>query len=180
MVRRIGPVLAALCLVIMVPAVAWGAELKVGFVNAARVIEDAPQAEEARKSLEKEFAPRDRQLVALQKLVKQQEEKLARDEAVMSDAGRSKLERDIRQKKRELKRSRDELQEDFNIRRNEILAQLQRQAVEAIQTLAKRGKYDLVLSDGVMYAGERVDITGAVLEQMRQDYERQKSKKGGE
>jgi len=177
MVKRLGPVLVVVFLALVLPVTGFCADLKVGFVNAARVIEDAPQAEQARKSLEKEFAPRDRQLIALQKSVKQQEETLSRDAAVMSESGRSKLERDIRQKKREIKRSQEEFREDFNIRRNEILAQLQRRAVEAIQTLAKRERYDLVLSDGVMYAGERVDITNQVLEQMGRDFEREKAKK---
>jgi len=175
MLKRFGPMVIAAFFLGLVPVVGY-CELKVGFVNAARVIEDAPQAEDARQSLEREFAPRDRKLVALQKSVKQQEERLSRDAAVMSEGERSKLERDIRQKRRELKRSRDELQEDFNIRRNDILAQLQRQALEAIQTLARRESYDLILSDGVMYASERIDITNAILDQMRRDFEREKAK----
>ena len=38
------------------------AELKIGVVNAVKILEGAPQAEAARKQLEKEFASRDRAL----------------------------------------------------------------------------------------------------------------------
>ena len=56
--------LAGLCL-IADPALAT--EYKVGFVDVERVLEQAPQKEDAELRLEKEFAPRDRKLVAAQK-----------------------------------------------------------------------------------------------------------------
>ncbi len=174
MVKRLGLVLFAFVAGICVPPVVFAADLKVGFVNAARVIEEAPQAEAARSSLEKEFAPRDRQLVALQKSIKSQEEKFERDAAVMSEAELVDLKRDIKRKKREIQRAQDEFKEDFNIRRNEVLAQLQREAVEAIRALAEKEKYDLILSDGVLFAGKRVDITQAVLGQLRADFKKSK------
>ena len=62
------------------------AELKIGFVDVARVLESAPQAEQAKKRLEKEFSPRDKLLVAQQKKIKDMEEKLKRDSAVLSEA----------------------------------------------------------------------------------------------
>ncbi|MDH5435904.1 MAG: OmpH family outer membrane protein, partial [Gammaproteobacteria bacterium] len=80
------------------------AELKVGAVNAAMILEKAPQAEQARKQLEKEFAPRDKKLVNLQKEIKANDDKLVRDGAVMSESARVKMEREIISQKRELKR----------------------------------------------------------------------------
>jgi outer membrane protein len=148
------------------------ADIKVGFVNAARVIEEAPQAESARNSLEREFAPRDRQLGELQKAIIEQEEKLSRDGAVMSESGRKNLEREIRHKKREFKRAQDEFREDFNIRRNEVLADLQRQAVETIQAIAKGQNYDLILTDGVLYASDKVDITQDVINRLRREFKK--------
>jgi outer membrane protein len=41
-----------------------GADLKIGYVNAAKVIDEAPQGEAALKKLEAEFGPRDKKLVA--------------------------------------------------------------------------------------------------------------------
>ncbi len=57
-------VLAAGLGVVLSPALA--AEFKVGFVDASKVLEQAPQAEDARARLEREFAPRDRTLVSTQ------------------------------------------------------------------------------------------------------------------
>ena len=41
-------------------------DLKIGFVDTARVLKEAPQADIARKKLENEFAPRDKKIVDMQ------------------------------------------------------------------------------------------------------------------
>jgi outer membrane protein len=160
-------ILLAAFLAWQAPAV--GAELKVGFVNAARVLEEAPQAKEARDRLEREFAPRDRELVNAQQDLRKAEETMMRDGAIMSETEQRKLERDILNAKREIKRSQDEFREDFNIRRNEEFGKLQRRVYDAIVALAKQEKFDLILGDGVIYAGEQVDLTEKVLEQLRNE-----------
>jgi len=43
---------------------------------------------------------------------------------------------------------------------------------EVIQVLAKAEKYDLIISDGVIFAGERVDITDKILERLRGDFKK--------
>jgi len=146
------------------------AEMKIGFVNAARVLEEAPQADAARTRLEKEFSPRDKKLVNAQKKVRKLEEKLTRDGAIMSETERRKLERDILSQQRELKRSQEEFREDLNIRRNEAFDTLRRRVFEVINDIAKAEKYDLVISDGVVYATDRIDITGKVVEQLKKEF----------
>lgn len=143
------------------------AELKIGVVNAIKILEGAPQAESARKQLEKEFASRDRDLVSRQKSIKELEDRLSREGATMSDADARKLERDIVSKRRDLKRDQDEFREDVNLRRNEEFGKIQKEIVQSIQDVAKSQGYDLILGEGVIYANEKTDITSAVLERLR-------------
>jgi len=144
------------------------AELKVGFVNAIRVMNEAPQVESANRSLEREFASRQRKLVSARQEIKTLEERFAKNADIMSEAKARKLSRDIRDKGRELKRQREEFREDYNFRRNEELDKIQKIITQVIQTLAKKESYDLILSDGVVWASKRIDITGKVLRQLRQ------------
>lgn len=137
-------------------------DLKIGFVNVARLLEKAPQAAQAKKELEREFSPRDKKLVAEQKEIKQMEERLAKDAAVMSESERDRLDKDILSRKREAKRAQDEFREDFNLRRNEELTKLQKEIFEAIQSLAQAGNYDLLLTDGVVFASDKIDVTSEV------------------
>lgn len=143
-------------------ATVQAADIKVGFVNVARILEKAPQAEKAKIALEKEFSPRNNRLLASQKEIKKLDEKIARDVKLMSEAEARKLQRDVLEKKRDLKRDQEEFREDFNLRRNEELGKLQRLVFEAIKGLSEAEKFDLVLHDGVVFASDSVDITDKV------------------
>ncbi|MCG6971078.1 MAG: OmpH family outer membrane protein [Gammaproteobacteria bacterium] len=144
-------------------------EVKIGVVNAAKVLEEAPQMETARKILEKEFAPRDQELVELQKSVRNLEEKLTRDGDIMSDVERRNMERDIRSRTRELKRLQDEFNEDLNLKRNEAFDRIRRKVLEVVNVIGKKEKFDLIVNDGVLYASERIDITSTVIKQLKNE-----------
>lgn len=152
------------CTALSAPAFA---ETKVGVVNTVRLMEEAPQAKSAQSNIETEFAPREQELLKLQKAIRKLEDKLSRDGAVMSEKESTKLERDILSKRRELKRSQDEFRDDLNIRKNEVLSQLQRQMYEATVSLAKEKKYDVILGQGVVYSSDSVDITEEVLKKLK-------------
>ncbi|MDD5460182.1 MAG: OmpH family outer membrane protein [Methylococcales bacterium] len=142
------------------------ADLKVGFVNIPAVLEKAPQAEKAKKRLEQKFSSRDKQLVAQQKEIQSMEEKLTRDASVMSSSEKNNFEKDILNKKRDAKRAQQEFSEDFNASRNEELGKLQRRIVEAVRAIAKDQDYDLLLTDGVIYANDQIDITAQVQQKL--------------
>lgn len=161
-----------ICMVVllstMLPAGAsFADDYKIAVVNAPRVLESAPQADLARKKLEKEFATRDRDLVAAQKDLKGLEDRITKDGAIMSEAERARLERDIINRRRDLKRDTQEFQEDVNFRRNEEMAIIQQQIADAIIALAKERGFDMVLGTGVVYASDKVDVTDAVIEQLK-------------
>ena len=156
----------ALFLGLLLAANASYADLKIGFVNIPAVLEKAPQAEKAKKRLEQEFSPRDKQLVAQQKEIQSMDERMAKDAAVMGESARANLEKDILNKKRDAKRAQQEFSEDFNARRNEELGKLQRRIVEAIREIAKDQNFDLLLTDGVIYASEKIDVTSQVQQKL--------------
>ena len=149
-----------------VPA-AHAEDYKIGAVNSVRIWEQSPQADKLREQIEKEFAPRDRQLVAEQKKLKDMEDRLAKDAAIMSETERANLERGIIEARRDLKRNQDEFREDLTFRRNEEMAKIQREVIEAIQTVAKQNNYDVVLLEGVIYASPKVDMTQLVIDYLR-------------
>ncbi len=143
------------------------AQMKVGFVNVNKILDDAPQAQAASKRIEKEFAPRDRAIIAQQKELRGMEDKLVKNAAVMSASERQRQDSEIRALRREIRRLRDEFREDLNLRRSQELSKLQSKVIQVIQALAKSENYDLILSDGVIYAGKRVDITDAVVKRLQ-------------
>jgi outer membrane protein len=170
--RALGAVGALLWLV---SAGVAAADPRLAYVNMVRVLEEAPQATEASSKLERDFSPREREIVALQREVRQLEDRLMREGAGMTDVTRGNLELDVRSRKRDLKRQQDEFREDLNLRKNQELAAIQRLVIEVVQALARREGFDLVVSEGVVFASARVDITEKVLERLRQE----SSRRGG-
>ena len=139
---------------------------KVGFVDLAKLSERAPQIKAAQSKIDAEFSSREQELIGMQRKLVKLEEKLSKDGAVMSEAERSKLEREILSKRRDLKRSQDEFRDDLNIRKNEMLRQVNVEIGQVIEQFAKQEKYDLILAQGVMYASDKVDITDLILKKL--------------
>jgi outer membrane protein len=142
------------------------AELKIGYVNAVKVIEEAPQGEAALKKLEAEFGPRDKKIVELQNRIKQLEEDLAKNAYVLKESERRAREHELLMLKRDLRRESQEFREDYNLRRNEELAALQKLVYKVILEIAKQENYDLILHEGVITASPRIDITDKVLQRL--------------
>lgn len=143
-------------------------ELKIGYVDTARVLKDAPQADVARKKLEKEFAPRDQKIVDMQNKLRSLDDRQNREIATMTDSERRKLERDMIELRRDIKRAKEEFTEDFNLRRNEELTKLQKLITRTTVSVARDNGYDIVLSDSVLYTSKRVDITDLILQRLRE------------
>ena len=148
-------------------SLAQAADVKIGFVSIAKILNSAPQAESASKRLEQEFAPRKKGLDEAQKSLRKVEEKIAKDGAVMSESQRRTVENDFRNQARELKRSSDEFRVDFNLRRNEELGKFQKQVLDVINSVAKEDGFDLVVNDSAtLYASPQVDVTEKVLKRL--------------
>lgn len=145
---------------------AYSAELKVGYVQVEKILQDAPQTAESGKKLEREFGPRSQELDKMAKQIKDLEGSLEKDGLTLSDSDRRSKERDAQNIKVEFQRKQRELREDINLRKNEELASLQDRINKAVQAVAKAESYDLVMYSGVAYAADKIDITDKVLKQL--------------
>lgn len=144
------------------------AEIKIGYVNVVKVIEQAPQGEAALKKLQAEFGPRDKKLVDMQQEIKKKEEDLDRNALVLKDADKQAKASELIGLKRELRRATQDFRDDYNMRRNEELATLQKIVKQVIVEIAKQENYDLIVHDSTLYASGRVDITNKVLEKLKE------------
>jgi len=139
------------------------AELKVGYVQVDKILQEAPQTAESGKKLEKEFGPRSQELDRLAKQIKELETVLEKEGVTIPETERRTKERDVQNIKVEFQRKQRELREDINLRKNEELGSLQDRINKAVQSVAKSENYDLVMYSGVAYAADKIDITDKVL-----------------
>ena len=151
----------------LVVATVEAADYKIGVVNVQKVLTSIPQTESATKKLEKEFGSRDRAIGKDNKALEELADRLKKDGAIMSDSERSRVERDIQTKQRDLKRKAEEFQEDLNFRRNEEMQAIQKKIAANVRDYAKENAFDFVLVNAAVYFSDRVDLTGAIVERMK-------------
>ena len=142
------------------------ADLKVGFVQVDKILQEAPQTIESNKKLEKEFSARTDKLKADVKALKEKEAAFSKDALTMKDSDRDAKDKALSQLRVDVQRKERELREDINIRRNEELGGLQEQINKAVTSVAKAENFDLVLYNGVAYASEKIDITDKILKSL--------------
>jgi outer membrane protein len=139
------------------------AELKIGYVQVDKILQDAPQTAESGKKLEREFSPRSQDLDKMQKQIHDIEASLDKEGVTLSETDRRNKERDVSNMKIDFQRKQRELREDINLRKNEELASLQDRINKAVQSVSESEGYDLVVYSGVAYASKKIDITDKVL-----------------
>lgn len=155
---------------------AWAEEsLKIGYVNPGRVSDEAPQADAAREQLQEEFAPRDEEILAMQDSLRELEDRLAERRLSLGQDEQEELQQQIVVQRRQIQRQQEAFREDFNMRRNESLGDLQRRILRVVSEFAEEQGFDLVVSDGVVYASDPVNITDRIIQRLQRQHEREQS-----
>jgi outer membrane protein len=144
-------------------APAMAQQMKVGVLDFGRLMDESPQGKALIESLRTEAAAKQRELQAAAQSLQGKRDKLAKDRATMTPDQISRAEKDLRDGERDLARRQSEVNDDFNARRNEEMAKLQRTLIEEVRNYSKAQNFDLVVTDGVIYATPALDITPGVL-----------------
>jgi len=142
------------------------AEVKIGFVKVDQILKDAPQAAESNKKLESEFKTRTEKLKKQISDLNNKEKDFKKNSLTLSDTEREKTQKKLMDSRIDIQRSERELREDIDLRRREEISKLQNKVTEAIELIAQRDKYDLILYTGVAYASDKIDMTAIVLKEL--------------
>jgi outer membrane protein len=155
--------LAAAAMLMAAVTTAQAQDLKIGYVNSERVLREANPAKAAQAKLEVEFGKREKDLAEVANRLKAAADKLEKEAPTLSEAERSRRQRDLVEQDRDFQRKRREFQEDLNQRKNEELSGVVERANKVIKQIFEQEKYDLILQDAVHWS-PRVDITKKVID----------------
>jgi len=151
--------------ILFVPAL-HAQEAKIGYVDADKILEESPQSKTAIENLEKEFRPREQELLAMRDRITQAESEIDKNSLVMSDEDRDERTRELIDMRRKLKREQEEMREDYNLQRNQALGKLQQIVSNKIIEIAKEDGFDIIFQQAV-WASKRIDITDKVLKKLQ-------------
>ena len=121
----------------------------------------------AEKKVEKE-SKKIQELIDLREKALALEVDLDKNRLVLQASEIKKKQRAIDSIRRKIKRDQQEAREDYNIRRNEVLAKLQRLVREMIVTIANDEGFDLIVEQAV-YVNNRIDLTERVLQRLKEE-----------
>ena len=158
------PAVAVIGLFAGVPA---HAETKIGVLDFGRLLEESPQGKVLLESLGNEAAAKRRDLQGAATSLQTKRDKLAKDRSTMSPDQITRAERELRDGERDLARRQAEAQDQLNDRRNEEMGKLQRDLILAVRAYAKAQNYDVVITEGVIYATQAMDMTPALLQSLQ-------------
>jgi len=91
-------------------------------------------------------------------------------QADMTPENRLQVERDLRELHRNVTRRKEDLRDELSFRRTEEVQQLEDQINIAVQEIAQRNGFDLIISSPVIYANPDLDITNLILEQLEVEF----------
>jgi outer membrane protein len=79
----------------------------------------------------------------------------------------ARAEKELRDGERDLARRQAEAQDELNDRRNEEMGKLQRDLITEVRAYSKAQNYDVVITEGVIYATQAMDITPGLLQALQ-------------
>jgi outer membrane protein len=142
--------------------------LRVGYVDMKRVLDNAPQVVAGRQLLDQEFRGRSEAIDLDEFRIKTLEDRLSQGD--LSAENSQQTERELRDLRRNVNRRKEDLRDELSFRRTEEVQKLEQEINLAVQEIAQRNGFDLILSSPVVYANPDLDITDLILEQLEVEY----------
>ncbi|HLV47580.1 MAG TPA: OmpH family outer membrane protein [Aliidiomarina sp.] len=144
--------------------------IKVAVVDVRSVFEQLPQSRDIAKTIEMEFQERAERLRGMETSMTELQERLQRDEAIMSEQEMQEGAMKLQQQYQEYQERREALSEQLTRRRNEERNRVLGQIQQVVNDIAESEGFDLVLEAGnIAFAKNNLNITERVIERMSRD-----------
>ncbi len=145
------------------------ASQKIGYVSTSVVLSQMAQASKVNEKLRAEFKDRIAEIERIEKKLKEGVEKLKRDGELMSETQRTNLQRELQSSDADLKLKVSNLREDERKRSAEEQRKLIERLQKAIDNLAKKEGYDLILDKQVaLYiSDDKNDLSEKLLKNLK-------------
>ncbi|MGF1702434.1 OmpH family outer membrane protein [Photobacterium makurazakiensis] len=141
---------------------------KVGYVATGQAMQELAQRYNVAEKLRGEFKDRIDELRGIENRMKTKVDKMQRDGELMSSSERTKLQREMASLESDYKLKAKALQEDQRRRGAEEEQKLVQKIRQAIQDVAKREGYDIVIdANAVLHANPKDDLSSKVISAVR-------------
>lgn len=151
-----------------ITAVSYAAELKIGIINLNQILQKSPLMMSLNNDLLKQFQPRQNELIAAQKELQDENNRLNMNGATMSADERTKLQNKIIADQANVQIMSASLQRDLAIAKDSAMQKFMAKLNEVISKIAKDEHYDLIeQNSNFAFIDGKLDITNQVVQQVK-------------
>lgn len=159
--------LLLVCVMMLATTMVSAASLKIGFVNMNQLLQEAPQVQAINSKLQDRFSAPKKELDDLGNSIKEQEKEIKRNELLMTESKLKKSKENLLEQIKQYREKEAKLAKELQTMQNQELAVFRDVVRKVIGEMAEQEKFDLILNDGVMYAGDSLNVTDKLLERLK-------------
>ena len=137
---------------------------KIGVMKVQTIMQQAPQMVAFRASMKKRFQPQEQKIIALEKTLKQNMQKLQKDGPVMKDGDKKLLAAKVTTQRTQLMKSEIKFRGNILKAQNKGLKQFLDLLNKITKSVAKKGNYQIILRrEGLPYVSASLDVTNKIM-----------------
>jgi outer membrane protein len=164
------PVLAVLGLLVVAAPAAAQAQGRIGYIDTRRVIQEAPGAQEARATMEREMQGWQQQLQAMDDSLRTIMTDYQQRSSIMSADARQRREAEIMQVQQGFEQRAQTLQQQAGRRQQELMEPIMQRVEQVIGELRQAEGFAIIFdaaSDAIVSADPSLDLTDRVIDRMK-------------
>lgn len=149
-------------------------QAKIGYVDSDTIMENLPDAQDARQRLDQFINDWQAELSALENEWKQKFDDYEKRKLIMTDQTRAELERelvDLEKKITDFREVKFGTNGELFQKQDELMKPIQNRVFNAIEAIANEGDYDFIFDRSgdimLLFAKDRYDLTAEVLERLK-------------
>lgn len=162
--------LATLCVLLALAVPPLAAEAaSLGYVDMQKVIEESKLGQKARETLKAKFEGKQQAFAEEEKSIRQLQQTLARDQALMSQAELNKKKGEIEGRIQEFQKKAAVVQKELNEEQSRLGGEVVAPAEKVIAALSKEKKLSVVFERrqaGLLYIDEALNLTAEVIKRL--------------
>ena len=146
------------------------AALKVGYINTARVIQEAPGTDSAQATLQREMASFQTQIKTMEDSLQALMTDYQSRQLVMSAEAKTRAEQNIRDKQQQFQQRAEQLRQQAQLRQQQIMDPIMQRIDAVITEVRKAEGFGIVLdasSEVIVSADPALDLTEKVLARLK-------------
>jgi len=153
------------------PMTSWAQELKLGYVDLQRALNDSEAGKKAKETFKAEVDRMEQSLERRKSEVEKLKDELEKKGLLLRDEERDTLERDYRQKLRDFERLYKDSQQELQIKDRDLTGRILEELRQVIHAMGEEGNYTVILEGNntvVLYGAKAIDLTDTVIQTYNQ------------